>query len=231
MSGEERAYSILLVEDDESLGFVTSDNLKRKGYDVHWAKDGSAGERCFGEHAFDLVILDVMLPMKDGFTLARQIRERDPDIPILFLSARSMVEDRLEGLRTGADDYLTKPFSMEELLLKIQVFIRRSERSDGTTYRIGRFTFDPGEHLLEGEGKSRNLTSRENQVLKMLCEHRNRVVRREELLLGIWGKEDYFLGRSLDVFISKLRKYLSADEHISIVNHHGVGFRLEEKEK
>jgi DNA-binding response OmpR family regulator len=224
---------ILLVEDDPSLGFVIKDNLSMRGYDVTWCKDGEEGEQMFTKWLPHICILDVMLPKKDGFELARCIRARSNDIPILFLTAKSMVEDRLEGFRTGADDYITKPFSMEELVFRINVFLRRSDPPQEVLpdkiFKIGAYEFDTiTQSLCHITGK-KLLTSKEAEILRLLYVNRNRILKREEILTRIWGDDDYFMGRSMDVFISKLRKYLKEDPRVQIVNYHGIGFRLEER--
>lgn len=221
---------ILFVEDDPSLGFVVKDNLSLKGYDVTLCKDGAEGEVEFGRKSFDLCVLDVMLPKKDGFALARSIREKNSDIPIIFLTAKAMVEDKLEGFGTGADDYVTKPFSLEELYCRIEVFLKRSNLSTKGAIGalpIGEYEFDTANFTLKHKNDERVLTSREAEILKQLYLHRDRVLKREEILLAVWGNDDYFLGRSLDVFISKIRKYLKEDPNVQITNFHGVGFKLE----
>lgn len=221
---------ILFVEDDPSLGFVVKDNLSLKGYDVTLCKDGAEGEVEFGRKSFDLCVLDVMLPKKDGFALARSIREKNSDIPIIFLTAKAMVEDKLEGFGTGADDYVTKPFSLEELYCRIEVFLKRSNLSPKGAIGalpIGEYEFDTANFTLKHKNDERVLTSREAEILKQLYLHRDRVLKREEILLAVWGNDDYFLGRSLDVFISKIRKYLKEDPNVQITNFHGVGFKLE----
>lgn len=221
---------ILFVEDDPSLGFVVKDNLSLKGYDVTLCKDGAEGEVEFSRKSFDLCVLDVMLPKKDGFALARSIREKNSDIPIIFLTAKAMVEDKLEGFGTGADDYVTKPFSLEELYCRIEVFLKRSNLSSKSAMGalpIGEYEFDTANFTLKHKNDERVLTSREAEILKQLYLHRDRVLKREEILLAVWGNDDYFLGRSLDVFISKIRKYLKEDPNVQITNFHGVGFKLE----
>ena len=220
---------ILYVEDDISLGFVTRDNLEMEGYEiVHCTTGGEAMQKILEEH-FDLCILDVMLPEIDGFDLAKAIREKDQEVPILFLSAKSLKEDRLKGLRLGADDYLTKPFSIEELLLKIDIFLRRRrivESHETRAFKLGKYQFDYTNVELSGPSGKRNLTSREAEVLRYLAERPNVVLRRSDILTSIWGKDDYFLGRSLDVFISRLRKYLKEDPSLKIENIHAVGFKF-----
>jgi DNA-binding response OmpR family regulator len=221
---------ILLVEDDPSLGFVIQDNLTIKGFHVTLCTDGEAGEETFQKGQFDLCILDVMLPKKDGFSLAKTIRKTNTEVPILFLTAKAMVEDKLIGFQNGADDYISKPFSLEELVCRIDVFLRRS---NGTTLkeekilRVGEFAFDPANLILKNKDTEKTLTQKEAEVLKLLFQNRDRVLKREEILKQVWGDDDYFMGRSMDVFISKLRKYLKDDPSIQIVNYHGVGFRLE----
>ena len=220
---------ILLVEDDPSLGYVIQDNLNLKGYEVTRCTDGEEGERAFLSAPFHLCILDVMLPKKDGFSLARSIREKNKDIPILFLTAKTMVEDKLKGFQTGADDYITKPFSLEELFYRIEVFLRRSQETQSVdaVFTVGQFEFDPFSFILRHNNLEKTLTQKEAEVLKLLYRNRDRVLKREEILTHVWGDDDYFMGRSMDVFISKLRKYLKTDPGIQIVNYHGVGFRLE----
>ena len=225
---------LLYVEDDAGLGFVTRDNLELNGYEVVHLEDGTRALEVIdrGELNFDLCLLDVMLPGVDGFALARRIRERDRDIPILFLSARSLEEDRLQGLRLGADDYITKPFSIEELLLRVEVFLRRNRVRPATpafdSGRIGAYAFDVRELRLThlDTDTSRRLTRREAELLQLLSDHREKVLERGHILERIWGENDYFLGRSLDVFVSRLRKYLREDGRIRIENIHGVGFTL-----
>jgi len=223
---------ILLVEDDPNLGFVIKDNLRHKGYDVVLCRDGEEGEKVFYGEAFQLCIFDVMLPKKDGFALARTIREKNAEIPILFLTAKAMIEDKLEGFGTGADDYITKPFSLEELFCRVEVFLKRSELPKETisltgNFQLGKFEFDASNFKLKNHQSEKTLTSREAEILKQLYLHRDRVIKREEILMAVWGDDDYFLGRSLDVFISKLRKYLKDDPSVQIINYHGVGFKLE----
>lgn len=221
---------ILLVEDDPSLGFVIKDNLSMKGYEVTLCRDGEEADRTFAPRAFHLCIFDVMLPRKDGFTLARSVRARDQSIPILFLTAKSMTDDKLEGFRIGADDYITKPFSLEELLCRIEVFLKRdrvTEPVGSTLFTLGKYEFDFSKLLLKHGASEKSLTQKEADVLRLLYQNRERVLKREEILKQVWGNDDYFMGRSMDVFISKLRKYLRDDECVQIVNYHGVGFKLE----
>ncbi len=222
---------ILLVEDDPGLGFVIKDNLTMKGYEVTLCADGDEGQNAFRNHTFDLCIFDVMMPKKDGFTLAKDVREKNQQVPILFVTAKSMLEDKINGFKAGGDDYIVKPFSMEELCLRIEVFLRRSNGSASTeeSFHLGQYSFDCSNLTLLHATGSKVLTQKESDVLKLLCLHKGRVLKREEILKSVWGDDDYFLGRSLDVFISKLRKYLKHDPSIEIVNYHGVGFRLETK--
>lgn len=220
---------ILLVEDDPSLGFVIRDGLSTRGFDVTWCTDGEQGKESFTQRPFDLCVLDVMLPKKDGFTLAQEIRKDNPSVPILFVTAKSMLEDKVAGFTAGGDDYLVKPFSMEELVLRMEVFLRRSSASNGeAVLALGSYQFDPRNLTLAHRSGEKVLTQKESEVLELLSRNRDRVLKREEILKKVWGNDDYFLGRSLDVFISKLRKYLKEDPSLEIVNYHGVGFRLEE---
>jgi DNA-binding response OmpR family regulator len=221
---------ILLVEDDPSLGFVIKDNLAVRGYEVVLCTDGMEALTNFCTVAFDLCILDVMLPKMDGFTLARDIRSRNRNVPILFLTAKSMTEDRLTGFQAGADDYITKPFSMEELAYRVEVFLKRSAvqlSEHEKIFLLGQFEFDFANLLLRNHTTIKSLTQKEAEVLRLLYLNRERVLKREEILKHVWGDDDYFMGRSMDVFISKLRKYLRADDSVQIVNYHGIGFKLE----
>jgi len=219
---------ILYVEDDETLSFVTKDNLELHGYKVDHCLDGETAIESFFNENYDLCILDVMLPKMDGFAVAEKIRATDPNVPILFLTAKSMKDDRIHGLKIGADDYITKPFSIEELILKIEVFLRRKYVSVSVNdqYKVGRYNFDYRNLILSLDGEDRSLTQKEADLLKMLLDHKNNVVKRSLILEKLWGEDDYFLGRSMDVFISRLRKYLSGDAKIRLDNIHGVGFKL-----
>ncbi|MCE7067644.1 response regulator transcription factor [Dyadobacter sp. CY326] len=222
---------ILYVEDDPNLAFATKDNLEEYDFEVVHAPDGVKALEQFGKDHFDICVLDIMLPKMDGFTLAEKIRNSDSQVPILFLTARALQEDKIKGLRLGADDYITKPFSIEELKLRIDVFLRRSKSEQPLAMKpdsskVGKYVFDFQKLTLSINGSSQNLTFREAEVLKFLAERPDQVIRRDELLKAIWGDDDYFMGRSLDVFISRLRKYLSADPDIKIDNIHGVGFRM-----
>ncbi len=226
---------ILLVEDDTNLGYVLSDFLQMSNYEVALARDGRDGFEQFRNGNFDLCILDVMLPVMDGFTLAEEIRKTDPDIPFIFLTAKNMEKDRIRGLKTGADDYITKPFSTEELSLRIDAILRRSKYSIlkndvPNIFHIGSLTFDYTNHLLKTSSGERRLTRKEAEVLRLLCINKNKVVRREVALKNIWGDDDYFMGRSMDVYITKLRKFLKDDDRVSIVNVPRTGFKLEVEE-
>ena len=220
---------ILLAEDDPSLGFIIKDTLAQQGYEVSLLADGQAAAAHFPGSSFDLCILDVMLPGLSGFELARHIRSSNTLIPIIFLTARSLQEDKLYGLRLGADDYLCKPFSIEELLLKINIFLKRSQAAKPLPLpgSLGAYKFDEKNRLLSHPQQGgRQLTSREADLLLLLMQHPNQLLERERILQHIWGTDDYFAGRSLDVFISRLRKYLQADAQLEIQNVHGLGFKL-----
>jgi DNA-binding response OmpR family regulator len=225
---------ILLVEDDASLGFIISDQLKSEGYSVTLCTDGAEGFKKFNEDTFHMCIFDVMMPKKDGFSLAKDIRKIDTNIPILFLTAKSNDEDKVEGFRSGGDDYLTKPFNSEELQLRVAAMLRRvniqPEKKDDSKIQIGEYVFDTINFVLKHPNFEKTLTKKEAQILSILCKFMNQVVAREIVLTGVWGQDDYFVGRSLDVFITKLRKYLKEDENIQIANVHGIGFKLEVSE-
>lgn len=228
---------LLYVEDDESLSFVTRDNLELSGFTVTHRADGPAALELIEatDFPYDLCLLDVMLPGIDGFALAERIRDKNQDVPILFLTAKSLKEDRLHGLRLGADDYITKPFSIEELILKVEIFLRRNKvRPSSPNFdprRLGDYTFELEKLQLTYKAEPpRRLTRREAELLHYLSSRREQVSERGDILEKIWGENDYFLGRSLDVFISRLRKYLKADPRIVIENIHGVGFSLQVKE-
>lgn len=221
---------ILLVEDDTSLGFIVSDQLKSQGYDVTLCSDGLEGFKRFNEDTYHMCILDVMMPKKDGFTLAKDIRKMNSEIPILFLTAKSMTEDKVQGFDAGGDDYLTKPFSSEELTVRVRALLKRvhiiEDQLDKKEIKIGAYTFDTANFILSHPEFEKKLTKKEAQILKMLCKFENQVLPREIVLNGVWGQDDYFVGRSLDVFITKLRKYLGKDESVTIENIHGIGFKL-----
>ncbi|MDB0011761.1 response regulator transcription factor [Crocinitomicaceae bacterium] len=224
---------ILLVEDDTNLGYVIKDQLTSKGYTVDLCVDGEIALKTYKTDKFDLCILDVMMPKLDGFSLAKSIRVLNKNIPILFLSARSMTEDRIEGFKVGGDDYLTKPFSMEELQLRINSLLRRSNTTPSDTenelVQIGEYYFSLENFTLKHPNFTKTLTRKEAEILTILSVQINKVVERDFVLKSVWGQTDYFVGRSLDVFVTKLRKYLSEDKNIQISNIHGIGFKLEVK--
>ncbi len=221
---------ILYVEDDLTLSFVTRDNLEQHGFVIDFCEDGESALKLFKKNTYDLCIFDVMLPKMDGFELARLIRQSNEDVPILFLTAKSTKEDKLHGLKLGADDYITKPFSIEELALKVKVFLKRSgvkgSFSTESHFQIGQYTFDANNQTLRIGGETRQLTLRETQILKLFCQNKNAIVKRDDLLMKVWGEDHYFASRSLDVFISRIRKYLALDRAISIENIHNVGYKL-----
>lgn len=224
---------ILLVEDDFNLGFVIQDTLKTSGYSVHLCKDGKEGLQSFNQKDYDLCILDVMLPKKDGFSLAEDIRKTDTKTPIIFLTAKSLQEDKIQGLKVGADDYITKPFSTEEFLLRVEAVLKRTqtvtteEPENKDVFTINSYSFDYRNFKLTQGDEERKLTKKEAEILRLLCQHQDQVLPRELVLNMVWGDDSYFVGRSLDVFITKLRKYLKGDDKIAITNVHGVGFKLE----
>ncbi|MEQ8303952.1 MAG: response regulator transcription factor [Cyclobacteriaceae bacterium] len=219
---------VLLVEDDPGLGYVVKDALDHKNYTVTLCVDGESALESFSTSTFDLCILDVMLPRKDGFALAKAIREKNKNIPIIFVTAKGMMEDKASGFQSGGDDYLTKPFSIEELCYRMEVFLRRANgASNEDIYTIGQYVFNTSKLELACGSDKITLTQKEAEVLKQLCIHQERVLKRDEILKSVWGDDDYFMGRSMDVFISRLRKHLKQDPHIQIVNYHGVGFKLE----
>ena len=228
-----RKNRILYAEDDETLAYLTVDNLTQHQYEVEHFSDGAQCLSAFKSADYDLCILDVMLPGMDGFLLAEEIRKINHEIPILFLSAKILKEDRIKGLRIGADDYLVKPFSIEELVLKIEIFVNRSQKKKNVNkphYKVGSFYFDPANFNLQNEKEKITLTQREAELLKYFLDNKNEVLKREQILIAIWGKDDYFLGRSLDVFVSRLRKIFSNDEKIKIENLHSIGFKFVERE-
>ncbi|MBL4716697.1 MAG: DNA-binding response regulator [Bacteroidetes bacterium] len=221
---------ILLAEDDPSLGTIFTEYLQLKGFEVTLCIDGELGLEEFKKSIYDLCILDIMMPKMDGFTLAKEIRSMNKNVPFIFLTAKSMREDKIQGFELGADDYITKPFIMEELLLRIKAILRRtSGGKDGkanNTFEVGKYNFDASQQMLEINKKEQHLTTKESELLKMLCLNVNEVLKREVALKMIWGDDDYFTARSMDVFITKLRKYLSGDSNIQIMNVHGQGFKL-----
>jgi DNA-binding response OmpR family regulator len=224
---------ILLVEDDKNLGFVVKDFLSGSGFKVELAINGLDAINIFVSANFDLCLIDVMLPLKDGFSVAEEIRQKNKNVPIIFLTARSLKEDKIRGFKIGADDYITKPFSTEELLLRIEAVLRRTMATNNNTivereiFNIGKFVFDFSNQIIEINGTKRQLTRKEAEVLRLLCINKNQLVRREFALKLIWGEDDYFMGRSMDVYITKLRKILKDDPSISIQNIHRSGFKLE----
>ncbi|MCC6838620.1 MAG: response regulator transcription factor [Flavobacteriales bacterium] len=224
--------TLLYVEDDENLGFVVQDGLTRHGYDVHLFRDGKEGLMHFNANRYDLCLLDVMLPQKDGISLAQDMRITDQKVPIIFLTAKGQPEDRIAGFKAGGDDYITKPFSIDELVLRIEAILRRTRNKghdgqDREVFTIGEFTFDDRNKTLSHPAEERRLTKKEAAVLRLLAMQPDQVLPRELLLNMVWGDDSYFLGRSLDVFISRLRKYLRHDDRVRIVNVHGIGFKLQ----
>jgi DNA-binding response OmpR family regulator len=223
---------ILLVEDDDNLGFLVQDNLEAHGYRIHLCPDGAAGLKAFREQEFDLCILDVMLPVLDGFFVAREIRKQDAHIPLLFLTAKARQEDRILGFTIGADDYLTKPFSLQELKLRIQAILKRTQTlppagPGSQLTAFGQSTLHYPNLRLTVKGLPQTLTQKEADVLRLLSLNQNNIVKRDTILKSIWEDNGYFVARSLDVFISRLRKYLKPDDSLQIVNIHGVGYKLE----
>jgi DNA-binding response OmpR family regulator len=226
-----KATRILLCEDDQNLGMLLSEYLNAKGFETTLAVDGVEGMKLFRRESFDFIILDVMMPNKDGFTVAKEIREINRHIPILFLTAKSMKEDTLEGFKSGADDYMTKPFSMEELQVRVNAILRRSaalpeEGEEVTEFAVGDYRFDYNRQRIYLNEKEEKLTTKENELLFLLCKHQNGLLERNYALNAIWGDDNYFNGRSMDVYIAKLRKHLSADPRVEIINVHGKGFKL-----
>ena len=224
---------ILLVEDDPNLGILLQDYLELKGkFEVTLAKDGDEGFKVFLKDHFDLCILDIMMPKKDGFTLGKEIRKANPNIPIIFATAKAMMEDKVEAFTLGGDDYITKPFRIEELLLRIQALLKRVANQEKATedqptqFWIGNYHFDYVAQTINKEGEQQKVSTKEAELLRLLCLKKNDVLTREEALLNIWHDDNYFNGRSMDVFLSKLRKYLKDDSNVEIVNVHGKGYKL-----
>lgn len=225
----EEKQSILLCEDDENLGMLLREYLQAKGYRAELCADGEAGYKAFLKGKFDICVLDVMMPLKDGFTLAQEIRAVNTEIPIIFLTAKALKEDILEGFKIGADDYITKPFSMEELVFRIEAVLRRvcgKKSKENTMYKIGRFQFDTQKQLLSIDGEHTKLTTKESELLGLLCAHANEILQRDFALKTIWIDDNYFNARSMDVYITKLRKHLKLDPSIEIINIHGKGYKL-----
>lgn len=224
---------ILLVEDDTNLGTLLREYLTTKGYPVQWVRDGRQGLDAYFEQTYEVLILDVMLPQMDGFSMAREI-QKDPGYPpILFLTAKNQQEDVLEGFKAGGDDYMTKPFSMEELLWRISALLKRNQggkapatESVAPVYQLGQLRFDYQRQILEDEQKTRKLSTKEAELLTLLCEYRNQTLPREEALRRVWGDDDFFTARSMDVYITKLRKYLKTEPRIQIMNARGKGYKL-----
>ena len=226
---ENKAIKILLAEDDHNLGTILKAYLEAKGYPTKLYVNGKEAMEAYTKEKFDFCILDVMMPVKDGFTMAKEIRKTDKKIPILFLTAKSLQEDRIEGLQLGADDYLTKPFNMEELLLRIKAILRRADTTittEQSIYILGSYVFDVTHQLLTRGDEVNKLTSKESELLKLLCENMNNVLDRTIALNRIWNDDSYFNARSMDVYIAKLRKYLKEDSTIELLNVHGIGFKL-----
>ena len=221
--------TILLAEDDMSLAFMIKDTLEDEGYVVTHCSDGQMAINQFDKEEVDLCLLDIMMPNKDGYHVAKKIRQQSDVIPILFLSTKSQEEDKLKGYDSGADDYLAKPFSILELLKKVEVFLRRSKKMYADAdklLQVGNLKFSYVELKLFASGETFNITQKEADLLKFFCEYPNRAVKREEVLINVWGKNDFFLGRSMDVYITRLRKYLKADPSIMLETIHGIGFRF-----
>ena len=228
---EKQRIQLLLVEDDHNLGTLLKEYLEEKDYNVTLAVDGREGLKRFKQNLYDICVLDVMMPNMDGFTLAKEISLLNKDVPLVFLTAKTMKEDAIEGFNAGADDYINKPFSTEELLLRLKAILRRTstkslDNTDLNNFDIGRYHFDFNHQVLSLEGKQTKLTTREAQLLKLFCLHMNDVLDRNFALKTIWHDDNYFNGRSMDVYITKLRKYLKDDPQIEIINVHGKGFKL-----
>jgi len=236
-SEENIKVRILFVEDDSNLSMVLKDYLEMIGYEVDHGKDGEEGLDLFKANSYDIAILDIMMPKKDGFTLATEIKQIQPSMPLIFLTAKNQKEDKLEGFNYGCDDYITKPFSTEELNLRVKAILKRCNNQEMTAapviekFKIGKFNFDSTNLILSLEGDEKRLTRKESSLLKLLCENKNELLAREVALETVWGENDYFIGRSMDVFIAKLRKYLKADPNVKITNVHGIGFKLEIEEE
>lgn len=225
----EAKAKILLIEDDPTLSFVVKDSLQDHGYEVINCADGESGFLQFMKHNFDMVLLDVMLPKKDGMSIATQIRKKNESIPILMLTSKSMDDDKIAGFQSGADDYITKPFNMQELLLRIDVFIKRTKKKEekvGNGFKISGLVFDFDNLILKGDNEEHQLTQREAELIRYLCLNANKVLKRDDILMNVWGKEDYFLGRSMDVFITKVRRYLKSQTDVQLQTIHGVGFKF-----
>lgn len=221
---------ILYAEDDNTIAFLIQDSLESY-YDISCYPDGKSALEAFNNENFDICLLDIMMPEINGFELAQHIREKNSEIPIIFISAKALKEDRIKGLKIGADDYLVKPFSIEELILKIEVFLKRSKKANSypSTYKVGKYDFYPDNYTLREAHNTITLTQRESELLLYFIRNKNTVLKRQDILKAIWGDDDYFMGRSLDVFISRLRKVFADEKNICIENLHGIGFRFSEK--
>ena len=225
----EENIKIMLCEDDENLGMLLREYLQAKGFSAELFPDGEAGYRAFMKQKYDICILDVMMPKKDGFTLAQEIRAANGDVPIIFLTAKQLKEDILEGFKIGADDYITKPFSMEELVFRVEAILRRvrgKKNKESSVYKLGNFTFDTQKQLLSIGEKQTKLTTKENELLALLCSHANEILQRDFALKTIWIDDNYFNARSMDVYITKLRKHLKDDPQIEIINIHRKVYKL-----
>ena len=224
----EKKVKVLLAEDDPNLGFVVKDNLSDKGYDVTHCINGLDAERAIYKEKFDIYLLDVMMPKKDGFTLAQEIRDKKDETPIIFITAREMQEDKLKGFAVGGDDYITKPFNLDELVMRMEAILKRTKLTtpDVTEYKIGKYTLKVDElKLFFGDSVS-SITKKEAALLEYLAKNANQPVKREDMLMKIWKDDSYFAGRSMDVYITKIRKYLKDDSSVEIQNVHGDGFKL-----
>ena len=222
---------VLFVEDEAALGMVVSESLQMRGFEIYHCEDGDAGWQSYLKNKPDICVLDVMLPKKDGFSLGKEIRNHNSSVPIIFLTARSKVEDVVKGFEMGGNDYLKKPFSMEELIVRIKALLKRStvtslKNEELEKLEIGSFHFFPQQQLLERNGKDKKLTHRESELLKLLCLNRNHVIDRKIILDNLWGDDSFYNARSMDVFITKLRKYLKEDPNLEIINVRGVGYKL-----
>lgn len=221
---------ILFVEDDTNLGMLLKENMEHKGYDIEWCRNGEEGISKFSKGAYSICILDIMLPVKDGFEVSKEIRKRDPDVPFLFLTAKSLQDDRIKGFEHGCDDYITKPFSTQELYMRIGAILRRTKGSADTTLnqliKIGAYHFDHTAMTLEHAGEIQKLSAKECELLYILASNINVLVNRNEILLKVWGNDDYFSAKSMDVYISKIRKKLKEDTNIEVLNAYGIGFKL-----
>ena len=223
---------VLLAEDDLQLGFIIKDNLEEAGYEVTNCPDGESAWDFFQKINPDICLLDVNMPIKDGFSVARKIRQKSDVVPILFITAKSLEEDKLKGFESGADDYITKPFSMKELLVRMNVFLRRSRMLINDTqpeFKLGKLVFLPQEMKIREGEHDISLTQRESELLEFFCNHPNKVLKREDILTHVWGKNDFFLGRSMDVFVTKLRKHLAPEKKVSVETIHGVGYRFNQE--